>query len=274
FFDLGKYADAIKEFEAAYEAKNDPAFLYNLAQAHRLAGNPEQALRFYRTYLRKNPKPPNRADIEDKISQLEKLVDQKTATQTSPPTQTMQPTLPGTTPPTSGLQPAPPASPSAGTATAPPTTPAPPAAPPPSPPVGASPTPPMITTTPSPPAVERQDGSGLRLTAYILGGVGVASIVVGALFGQGAKDAAQQIKTAADNSMMYTTDLESVDQRGRRDETLEFTFIGIGAAALAGGAVCFILGGHRDSETAAAGRVSFLPSLTAHAGSAALRVSF
>src|ERR1700747_636344 len=157
FFDLGKYADAIKEFEAAYEAKNDPAFLYNLAQAHRLAGNPEQALRFYRTYLRKNPKPPNRADIEEKIAQLEKLVDQKTATQTSPPTQTMQPTLPGTTPPTSGFQPAPPATPRPrwgfrpappatpppGTSTAPSTTAAPPTAPPPSPPVATSSPPPM-----------------------------------------------------------------------------------------------------------------------------------
>src|ERR1700747_3723892 len=166
FFDLGKYADAIKEFEAAYEAKNDPAFLYNLAQAHRLAGNPEQALRFYRTYLRKNPKPPNRADIEDKISQLEKLVDQKTATQTSPPTQTMQPTLPGTTPPTSGFQPAPPATlppgaptaPStAGPPPAPSTTPAPPAAPPPTPPVSTSAAPPMITAT-SPTPAESKGG--------------------------------------------------------------------------------------------------------------------
>ena len=43
FYDLGKYDDAIKEFEAAYQLKNDPAFLFNLAQSYRLAGNHERA---------------------------------------------------------------------------------------------------------------------------------------------------------------------------------------------------------------------------------------
>ena len=47
YYDLGKYDDAIKEFEAAYQLKNDPAFLYNLAQSYRLAGNAERALHFY-----------------------------------------------------------------------------------------------------------------------------------------------------------------------------------------------------------------------------------
>src|SRR5215471_679856 len=70
FYDLAKYAEAIQEFEAAYEIKNDPAFLYNLAQSYRLAGNPEQALHFYRTYLRREPKTPNRAEIEKRITEL------------------------------------------------------------------------------------------------------------------------------------------------------------------------------------------------------------
>jgi tetratricopeptide (TPR) repeat protein len=79
YFDLGRYQDAIKEFEAAYELKSDPAFLYNLAQSHRLAGNAEQALRFYRVYLRRAPQAANRADIESKIATLEQLIAQKEA---------------------------------------------------------------------------------------------------------------------------------------------------------------------------------------------------
>src|SRR5690349_808743 len=67
FYDLGRYDDAIKEFEAAYELKNDPAFLYNLAQSYRQVGNHEQAVHFYKTYLRYVPKSPNKADIEEKI---------------------------------------------------------------------------------------------------------------------------------------------------------------------------------------------------------------
>src|SRR5262245_62111772 len=71
FYDLGRYQDAIREFEAAYELKNDPALLYNLAQSHRLAGNAEQALHFYRTYLKKVPKAANRVEIEGRITTLE-----------------------------------------------------------------------------------------------------------------------------------------------------------------------------------------------------------
>ena len=72
YYDLGRYDDAIKEFEAAYQLKNDPAFLYNLAQSYRLAGNEERALHFYETYLRYVPKAPNRAEIEDRITALER----------------------------------------------------------------------------------------------------------------------------------------------------------------------------------------------------------
>ncbi len=101
------------------------------------------------------------------------------------------------------------------------------------------------------------------------------AIVVGALFGKGAQDAAKEIKAAADGNMMYTPALESVDSRGQRDQTLEFTFIGLGAAALAGGIVCYILSNGSESPSAAPGpHVSFHPSVGPNAGAAALRVSF
>jgi len=88
FYDLGRYDEAIKEFEAAYQLKNDPAFLYNLAQSHRLAGHVDEALRFYRTYLRYVPKAPNRADIEAKIKTLEKTAAEHPGTTTPPGTGT------------------------------------------------------------------------------------------------------------------------------------------------------------------------------------------
>ena len=69
--DIGKHDEAIKEFEAAYEAKSDPAF-YDAPQSHRLAGHANEALRLYRTYLRYVPKAANRADIEVRIQELEK----------------------------------------------------------------------------------------------------------------------------------------------------------------------------------------------------------
>ncbi|MEA2696766.1 MAG: hypothetical protein QOI66_1037 [Myxococcales bacterium] len=280
FFDLGKYQDAIKEFEAAYEAKNDPAFLYNLAQSYRLAGNPEQALRFYKTYLRKNPKPQNRADIEEKIAQLEKLVDQKTATQTSPPTHTIQPALPGSPNPGGPSAPTTPPAPPL-TSTAPPA--APPAETPPAPPPTWPPSntsqPPTAQPSPYPgalpppaPAPEKKRTSGLRLTGWILGGAGVVSVIVGAAYGQGAQSAAKEIKDAAAANKMYTADLEAVDQRGRTDQTLEFVFLSVGAVALAGGIVCYFMGA--PAESATGGQVSFLPTVSPNGGSASLRVTF
>src|SRR3954468_12852637 len=46
YFKLEKYANALQEFEQAYLAKQDPSFLYNIAQCHRLMGNRVEAVRF------------------------------------------------------------------------------------------------------------------------------------------------------------------------------------------------------------------------------------
>ena len=112
FYDIGKYDEAIKEFEAAYQAKTDPAFLYNLAQSHRLAGHTNEALRLYRTYLRYAPKAPNRADIEERIKELEKTASERPGTE---PTVPLTPPSAGTTTPTT-----PPSTPPPGTGTNPP----------------------------------------------------------------------------------------------------------------------------------------------------------
>ena len=69
-YELGLYDEAIAEYMAAYKAKDDPALLFNLGQAHRLAGHPAEALRFYKTYLAKLPEANNRADVESKIRDL------------------------------------------------------------------------------------------------------------------------------------------------------------------------------------------------------------
>jgi tetratricopeptide (TPR) repeat protein len=101
-YDLGKYTEAAHEYEEAYAAKNDPALLFNVAQAYRLSGDAASALRTYRSYLRRVPNAPNRAEVERHIASLQQLVDEQKRSATSPPTDTMQPgTLPSTHPMTS-----------------------------------------------------------------------------------------------------------------------------------------------------------------------------
>ena len=70
-FDLGKFEDALGEYEAAYERKPLPGFLYNIAQCHRNLGNYKQAIFSYRNYLRQVPDAKNREAVLDLIDELE-----------------------------------------------------------------------------------------------------------------------------------------------------------------------------------------------------------
>jgi tetratricopeptide (TPR) repeat protein len=63
-FNLGQWQKAIDAWEKGYELKPDPIFLYNIAQAHRLAESFEKAIFFYKNYLRNSPKAPNRQEVE------------------------------------------------------------------------------------------------------------------------------------------------------------------------------------------------------------------
>jgi tetratricopeptide (TPR) repeat protein len=71
YFKLDKYAQALQEFEQAYLAKQDPSFLYNIAQCHRLMGNRVEAIRFYKRYLNDAPTAANRPVAEKHVRDLE-----------------------------------------------------------------------------------------------------------------------------------------------------------------------------------------------------------
>ena len=67
-YDIHEYAKALEEYKAAYLAKPDPAFLFNVGQCYRRLGKFDQALEFYREYLKKAPPDdPNRPNVEARI---------------------------------------------------------------------------------------------------------------------------------------------------------------------------------------------------------------
>jgi tetratricopeptide (TPR) repeat protein len=76
-FDLGEVDDAIKEFRAAYQISAAPGLLFNIAQAYRTKKDYENALQFYKNYLRLQPRAPNRVDVEARVAEMEKLVEQQ-----------------------------------------------------------------------------------------------------------------------------------------------------------------------------------------------------
>jgi tetratricopeptide (TPR) repeat protein len=254
FYDLGKYDDAIREFEAAYELKNDPAFLYNLAQSYRQAGNHERAVHFYKTYLRYVPNAKNRADIEDKIKTEEQLVAKGPGTTTTPPATTTPPP-PGntTTPPPGGDQPV---------VTVPP-----PATPPPSTfPNPYAPPPPA-----APPSGPSDPGRKFRIAGMASAGVGAVLMVVGVVEYTRAKSASDDIEAAARANRAFDPDVED---RGKSAETMQWVFYGLGALAVGAGAGLFFYGQHLTATETTTWRVSLAPTIAPNHGGATLRISF
>jgi iron complex outermembrane receptor protein len=98
-YDLGHFDEAAREYELAYRAKDDPALLYNLGQAHRLAGNLQQAVLSYKAYLRNVPDAPNRAEVEARIRELQTAID--STPRPAAPTETHPSTTPAAMSPAS-----------------------------------------------------------------------------------------------------------------------------------------------------------------------------
>jgi tetratricopeptide (TPR) repeat protein len=83
-FDLAEYPDALNDFKEAYRLKDDPVFLYNIAQCYRILNKNDEALSFYRSYLRRAPDAPNRAEVEAKISALQEAIATQEKARTTP----------------------------------------------------------------------------------------------------------------------------------------------------------------------------------------------
>src|SRR5262245_6739741 len=69
-YNLSRWDEAVAQFEKAYQLSGDPALLFNMAQAHRQAGHGNEAVRFYKTYLREQPNGPNREIAEKQLNEL------------------------------------------------------------------------------------------------------------------------------------------------------------------------------------------------------------
>lgn len=173
-FDLGKWDQAIQAWQHGYELKPDPTFLYNIAQAERLAERYDKALFFYHSYLRNAPEAKNRAEVEQRIARIEVLVRQKKATDESPPNAPLTPPVrtPAQAATTPRQQPAPTTTPPPATAPATP----PPAAtsPPPQPEpaaVASAPAPSATASTPTATLHRAATPRGHRADLTVTGGV-------------------------------------------------------------------------------------------------------
>ncbi len=79
-FNLGKFEDALADYQSAYQAKPLTGFLFNIAQCYRNLGNWERARFFYRRYLTLEPRSPNRHRVEDLVAEMSDRLDKQQAT--------------------------------------------------------------------------------------------------------------------------------------------------------------------------------------------------
>jgi tetratricopeptide (TPR) repeat protein len=90
-YDLQRYGEAAREYELAFEAKQDPALLFNIGQAYRHAGELQKAIVAFRSFLRRVPEAENRAEVQQRINEMQRIVDEQKRTQEKPPAGTLTP---------------------------------------------------------------------------------------------------------------------------------------------------------------------------------------
>src|SRR3954468_960022 len=84
-YNLAEFDAAIVEFKQSYELSKAPRLLFNIAQAYRLKKDYESALYFYNTYLRADPNPPNLDDVDAKIDEMKRALDEQHKQALTPP---------------------------------------------------------------------------------------------------------------------------------------------------------------------------------------------
>ena len=79
------FAEALEEYEAAYEAKAIPDFLFNIGQCHRNLGHYREAIFSFRRYLALVPDAEDRERVEELIAELEAEEKKANGRKTTPP---------------------------------------------------------------------------------------------------------------------------------------------------------------------------------------------
>jgi tetratricopeptide (TPR) repeat protein len=95
-FALGRFEDALTEYQAAFEEYPLPEFLFNIGQCHRNLGDFDEAIFSFRKYLRLKPDAENRDATEELIAELEA---EKARNPSKPAKKRVEP-IPGGTPET------------------------------------------------------------------------------------------------------------------------------------------------------------------------------
>jgi len=212
FYNIGEYDQAIEKFKASYVQVPAPLLLFNIAQAYRLSGDCEQALRSYETYLREVPKPANKRQVDQAVQ----ICEQKIAAETpaEPPPVAKDPAQPEPT----------------RVAEAP-----------------AEPESEPEAEVDDEPEAGARPGRTKKIIGIAVGATGLALTATGAYFGLQASSQASDIEEFDGTWDQSWEDKESAQRRNR---VLAPVLIGTGVAAIAGGVFMYLWGDREATDAA------------------------
>jgi tetratricopeptide (TPR) repeat protein len=253
-FDVGRWDEAAAEFEQAYAARSDPTFIYNMAQAYRRKGDAKRALDLYKNYLIKAPRSPQRPEVEERIANLQRQIEEAERAGRSTAPAAPVPAPPPPLAPAAALSPAPapapvPEAPAEPAAPPPAATPAAVYAPMPNPEPAAA-LPPAYVQSPATPAPS--SGKGLRVAGIVCGATGVVALGLGVFFSLETDD----YSSTVEKGQIFNPNF---DDRGKLYQTLQWVGYGAGAALLGTGALLYGLGVSAAKKSAVAVAPTLLP---------------
>lgn len=194
-YNLGNFDDAIKAFSDAYALSAAPGLLFNIAQSHRLKKDYERATYFYQTYLRLKPDAPNRVDVEQRLEEMAKLIEEQKKMERRPPEGTVTP--------------------EGGNTTTTPTTPTGP------------------VDKPDPEAAKK--AQKMMTIGIATGGGGVALVITGFIFGKLASNAEADLQKLNNGGTWTAAHQSRYDAGQRNNKIAIVTFVLGGAAIATGG---------------------------------------
>lgn len=215
---LADFDGAVVEFKQAYELSHTPMLLFNLAQAQRRMKRYDEALHFYRAYLRAMPDAPNRGDAEKLTSEMEGAL-QKAASPERAPTVAAPLAVTRTT----AMRSAAPSDPT-----------------------------PHPLSPPSPASRARADARPSSTELFVIGGatvgVGVAVLASGIYFGSRARSVESGLSGLAASGGTWSDAWQHAYDDGQRDAKIATALYAVGAVAIGTGAIVAIIGATRRAH--------------------------
>ena len=218
-YNAARYDDALGHFQEAATRYASPDFQYNIGLCYERLNKPEEAIRAYRTYLRAKPTAEDRANVEDRIFQLEReLAEAKN--------------LPAPEPDTSD------------------------------------------DTAPAPVVKPHKP---LIISGAVLAGVGGALALGGGLgFGIAAANRSGSIDdlNAGNPDRLTFDEAQTLDEEGRRFETLQIVTAATGAAVAITGVALLAVGLKRKKQAEAGPTATLVPTWTGRSAGLSLQGRF